>query len=338
MDHIKIIKRAWNLTWTYRVLWIFGIIMALTAGGSPQNPGDNVRDEIRYEFGQQDFPNLSQEVINTLIGVGIALACVFVILIIVGTILHYVSQTALIRMVTNHEDTGKKVGFKEGFRLGWNRSAFRLFMINLLVTVAFMIVLLLGLAIAGAPLLLLLTEIDVLSIVGVLMAVGLFMLLLGFLLVVTITLGLALQMVYQACVIEELGVIASIKRGWQVFKKRLWDILLMGLILFALGIVYSILMIPVVILLVMAGLALAGLPATFIGWVISLFASGEWPWIIAIIIGLPVFLLIVSIPTTIIGGIVQVFVSSTWTLTYREAVALNHFDTSAQESALVEPV
>ncbi len=29
----KILKRAWHILWNYRVLWIFGILLAITAGG-----------------------------------------------------------------------------------------------------------------------------------------------------------------------------------------------------------------------------------------------------------------------------------------------------------------
>jgi hypothetical protein len=32
MDHIKVLKRAWEITWRYRVLWIFGIILASASG------------------------------------------------------------------------------------------------------------------------------------------------------------------------------------------------------------------------------------------------------------------------------------------------------------------
>jgi len=31
MNHGKVLKRAWEILWRYRVLWIFGVIVALTA-------------------------------------------------------------------------------------------------------------------------------------------------------------------------------------------------------------------------------------------------------------------------------------------------------------------
>jgi hypothetical protein len=34
MDAIKILKRAWHIVWNYRALWVFGILLALTAGST----------------------------------------------------------------------------------------------------------------------------------------------------------------------------------------------------------------------------------------------------------------------------------------------------------------
>ena len=30
MDHTKVLKRAWHILWHYRVLWLFGFLLALT--------------------------------------------------------------------------------------------------------------------------------------------------------------------------------------------------------------------------------------------------------------------------------------------------------------------
>ena len=34
MNYVSILKRSWKILWSYRALWIFGIILALTAGAS----------------------------------------------------------------------------------------------------------------------------------------------------------------------------------------------------------------------------------------------------------------------------------------------------------------
>ena len=33
MDHTRILGRALRITWRYRALWVFGIILALVSGG-----------------------------------------------------------------------------------------------------------------------------------------------------------------------------------------------------------------------------------------------------------------------------------------------------------------
>ena len=40
MDHMKVLKRAWQILWSYKALWIFGIILALTTS-SGSNSGGN---------------------------------------------------------------------------------------------------------------------------------------------------------------------------------------------------------------------------------------------------------------------------------------------------------
>ena len=58
--------------------------------------------------------------ISALIAAGIALLLVVLVLAFVGAVVRYVSETALIRMVDQHEVTGEKLGVRQGFRLGWS--------------------------------------------------------------------------------------------------------------------------------------------------------------------------------------------------------------------------
>ena len=48
MDHTKILKRAWHILWQYRVLWVFGFILALTTA-SYSSTGTS------YNFSSRDF-------------------------------------------------------------------------------------------------------------------------------------------------------------------------------------------------------------------------------------------------------------------------------------------
>jgi hypothetical protein len=74
---------------------------------------------------------------------------------------------------------------------------------------------------------------------------------------------------------------------------------------------------------------IAGTPALVIGSALSLAFGGPVPWILAALIGLPIFALLVGAPWLFANGVMEVFKSSTWTLTYRELRALT-------QSALME--
>ena len=39
MNHTNLISRAWRITWRHKVLWIFGILLALTGGGEAAAAG-----------------------------------------------------------------------------------------------------------------------------------------------------------------------------------------------------------------------------------------------------------------------------------------------------------
>jgi hypothetical protein len=78
------------------------------------------------------------------------------------------------------------------------------------------------------------------------------------------------------------------------------------------------------------GGVLGGLPALLIGGLASLFLEGPVPWILAAVVGIPIFILVVAVPWLFLGGLMEVFKSSTWTLTYRELRALEGLETGME--------
>jgi hypothetical protein len=72
-----------------------------------------------------------------------------------------------------------------------------------------------------------------------------------------------------------------------------------------------------------------------VGGLASLFFEGAVPWILAAVIGLPIFILVVAVPWLFLGGLMEVFKSSVWTLTYREVRALE--DMESEPGQLPEP-
>jgi len=96
----------------------------------------------------------------------------------------------------------------------------------------------------------------------------------------------------------------------------------MALALIGLGLLFAIVIVPLVFVLMAAGLAAGGLPGLVVGLISSLFLSGDGPWIVGLVVGLPIFLIVLALPLLFVSGLVQVFTSGVWTLTYREARAL----------------
>jgi len=351
MDHIKILKRAWETIWRYRALWIFGIILALTTASGGYNfsgrggGGGGGGNGGFAPPGEFTMPEIPPRVVTILIVAGIALACVILLLIVVATVARYVAETALIRMVDHHEETGEKLSVRQGFRLGWSRTAFRLFLIGLViglpVAVLFILLFMLPVGLGLLSGLVGMKISPVIGVLGIVGAIGLFFLILVPVIIVGTALRALMHFFRRACALEELGVIEAIRQGFGVVSRHWQDVLIMWLIMIGVRIGWAIAMLvivvalfPAIVLLIIVGGVLGGLPALLVWGVVSLFAEGTLPWILAAVVGLPIFVLVMALPWLFLGGLMEVFKSSVWTLTYRELRALEGLEV---ESTGAEP-
>jgi hypothetical protein len=366
MDHVKVLKRALEITWRYRALWIFGIILALvTASGGPSNfggggggnggPSQYEFNGDEFPFGGEDFPfggefplpempqqfppEILPRVGGILIAAGVGLACLALVLIIAGVIARYVAETALIRMVDEHEDTGQKASIRQGFRLGWSRSAWRMFLIKLVIGIPKMVVFGVLFVLAAAPLFLWLTKSTAAGVIGTVAAIGLFLLLVFLAIIVSVAISLLMRFFWRACALEGLGVFDAIREGFGLVRRHLGDVLIMGLIMIGIRIGWviamvaiTIVLLPAIILLIILAVLLGGAPALVVFGIASLLFEGAVPFILAAMIGLPIFILVVALPWLFLGGLVEVFRSSVWTLTYRELRALEGLETEDTET------
>lgn len=343
MDHAKVLKRAWGILWQYRVLWVFGIIVVLCAAGSSGNPtinpgGGGGNDQANVppwvgEWPQSGWPPTEAwpEALGALTAIGgaiaaivVGLCCLVLILTIAKVVFLYIGETALIRMVDDYEETGQKRGIREGLRLGWSRTALRLFVIDLLtrlpgVLIALMVVIL------GAGLVALMfwvSDSAVPMVLAAVMAIGLAFLAILVGIVLALGISLVRPLIFRVCAVEGLGVIDSIRVGFDFIKTHLGDTVIMWLIMVGLQIGWGIVMIPVVLFLLLVGGVVAGLAGVSVGGLSSLVFEGAVPWILGFGVGIPIFILIMAAPLVFLGGLAEVFKSSVWTLTYRELRAL----------------
>ena len=303
MDHIKVLKRAWHIVWNYRMLWVFGIILALTTGGGGFNGGSNTGGG-NYggnggngnfpPFDNFSWPEVPSQMVTALIIAGIALVCLIIFLSIVATVARYVAETSLIRMVDQYEETGEKLSLRRGFRLGWSRTAWRLFLIDLLVSLPVTVVFILLFLLAFAPLLLWITKSTVAGVIGTVATVGMFFLFLFLAIVVGVALRALMHFFRRACALADVGVIEALRQGFDLVMRHWQDVLIMWLIMIGVSIgwaigmvVITIVLIPVIILLIVVGGVLGGIPALLVWGLSSLFLGGAMPYILAAIVGIP---------------------------------------------------
>lgn len=342
MKHMQILKRAWNILWSYKTLWVFGIILALTSGSGGGNSGGgsssthsngsssnlfppNFNFNPQFDkFGRdltRMFEDLWRGVGQVEMGIWIALAAavlLFVlVLAVVFTIGRYVSEVALIRMVDQYETSGEKVNWKQGFRLGWHRSAWRLFLINLVI--ALPLVVIFTALFAGSAMPALLTSLDGRpSVLGIVATVGLVFLIVFLLILVILVISVFYNIVYRECVLQDLGVFAAIREGYRRVRSHLKDVVLMWLILVGIQLGFAIALIPVVLLVLGISLLVGGGAAAGLFFAVQAMASAAWGWIAAAVIGLMLFFALLSLPLLFLGGLLQTYLSTSWTLAYRE--------------------
>ena len=349
MDQIKILKRAWQILWSYRALWIFGLILALTTssgsfwrggsghggdGGGDQrpfniSPGQTFNEGIRelQSWFRSGLPPLgiSQQEIQALIWIGIILLVGLVILGVGMAIARYVSETAVMRMVNDYEESGVKTSIRQGFRYGWSRTSWRLFLINLLISLPVFLFVLVLLLVGVGIYVLVSQGNQVMTVTGIVGGIGFLFLTIFLVAIISVVLSLLRQFFWRACALEQIGVRQALRQGFDLVRQNWKSVGLMWLIMIGLGIAWSIgivvafiLMIPVMLATALAGIIVGALPLLIVAGVTSLFLNGPLPWIVGALAGLPWFALIAFSPMAFLQGLASVFTSSVWTLTYRE--------------------
>jgi hypothetical protein len=326
--------------WNYRALWVFGIILALvTAGGASQGMPSSGAREFSSGDGFRTVelpPEAAGAVLGAVLAIGVALLCVIIVLVVVTRIARYVSETALIRMANEHEETGNKHGVSQGLRMGWSRAAWRLFLIDLLIGLPMAVATILLLLVSFAPLLLWATGDELAGLIGTLTTGGLSFAIVVSVVVVGTALSLLTKFFWRACALEDVGVSEGIRRGFGIVRRHLVNVIVMWFLMVAVQVLWVIVMIaltivllPIMILLIGLGGGLGALPALAVFGLASLFFEGAVPWVLAAVVGIPIFVLTMmvvgvasNLPGLFLSGLMEVFKSSVWTLTYRELCAL----------------
>jgi hypothetical protein len=362
IDFGKILKRAWHILWNYKILWIFGILLVLFAnsgssGGNSSfrysvdnngrgfDPGTNPNfqrfaqwldrsgAEMNQWFQQNVEPLVSKpaEHVGTFLLIGLGLLLLILFAYVIKSLVRYPAEAAAIRMVNEYEESGEKVGFRQGWKLGWTSRAFRMWWIDFLlqdlwywIGGLFMAVSLWQ-VIANA-----ISNDRAGTLVWVTVLVSDLFLMIGLSILPGIFVRLLRQFIWRQVVLENAGTKQAFRQGWKVFAQR-WDsAVVMWLILAGIKIGFAIalaigtlLLIPVFLLLLLPGAVVAAIPGLIAYAITNIFTTTIWALLAGIVVAAPVLGLIVSAPLTLINGWYMIYDSSAWTLAYREIKAFN---------------
>jgi hypothetical protein len=365
MDYSLILKRSWSYMWRYRALWLFGALLALTTvsglyfipGDTSQGssgdgltiqltednqitfPGDSfkveyddqdgatflVKDNGRWEELHDVWEYFPKEIPDGILAILVVLIVEVVVIALIATMLRYVSEAALIQMVNTAEKTGERLGIRDGFKLGWSRTAWRLFLIDLLVYLPVVLLFILLFGLAFSPLALWTSGNTAAGVAGTVVSIGMLVVVISLAVVVGIVLSPVLMVFRRACAIEQISPFASIGRGFRVVRSQPLEVFITWLIWMGVRIVAMVALMPLLLVLlplvlaaIVLGALIGALPLIVVGGISSLFFAGPIPWILGAMVAFPIFIVVMISPFLFAGGLVEVYKSSMWTLAYRQ--------------------
>jgi len=346
----SVLKRSWQILWNYKVLWIFGFLLAITSGGSSGGTGgsnfSNMHSRMNNYSGRlSGWPAQAQswlqsnfgpwfatpeKTFTTILWVVLAVVAFAIVIGLLLALVRYPAEAAVLRMVDDHEQTGSKLSFKQGWHLGWNRRAFRMWVIDLIMGapgIVFGIVsAIIGFSFVHRALLGQLRDVAGAAIVAPL--VLLFMLLIVIVLL-AVFLGILRQYMVRYAAIEGTSIGESLSQGWSLFKRHAGPTFLTWIVLVGVKIVVGIAMILVVFLLIptyvimaIPGTIVAAIPGGIAFGITTLINPQVWPWIIGALVAIPFFFLVTLSPLSFVEGWIHIFSTNSWTLAFRQLRAM----------------
>jgi hypothetical protein len=309
----EVLTRAWQIVWKHKVLWIFGILAS--CGRSSGNFNSNSRGG-----GNGSGTNLPPQLLQWLqwveghmtqfIAITVVILCV---IWIIAAFLSTIGKIGLIRGTSQAEGGSEKLIFGQLFSES-TPYFWRMFGLSLVLAIPILIVfvalfaglIIFAISASGGD--------NNNSAIGFLATVPILIGCVCLLIPVMFVVGMIFRQSERAIVLEELGVLPSISRGWDIFRANLGPIILMAIILAVIGFVVGLAVaIPIIIIVVPAAFAYA------IGN-----AQNSTPLILAGVcfcLYLPILLLA--------NGILTAYTESAWTLTFMRLTRKPESDNNA---------
>ncbi len=321
MDYFGILKKAWNITWKYKALWVLGLFAGVgSSGGSSGGSGSNSYQQQGDQLsGAAD--NFTQWASDNVLLIAIV-AGVFVIIAVVFWVLSFAAQGGLV-YGANEAAEGRTPSLGTSWGVGfakWGRTFMIGFVLGLpVIVVAIVMGVLIVVTVGGGALVGSGAGSDGAGAGAAAGALGGLCCILPVFVLLIIAMSVILGIVYPLAlrygVLEDTTFGQAIKRGWGDLRAKrgafvFWLVMLLPQ--FAYGVVTLIIMVPFLIPVVIA-------------------AIGE-KYVMAGALFL-LMMLVMLLPMSIYGT----FVSSAWTVFFRQMTGLEPKAVSAPAYAPYAP-
>ena len=300
MDYGEVLTSAWKIIWKFKVLWIFGILASCGGGngGGGGNSNMNRQSNNGQPFGGPNNPmfrDVERFFQNIPVWVYVAAGVAFIFFILVMILLGTVGRIGLIRGASLADEGAEKLSFGQLFQESlpyfWRVFLFDFIFGLLIVLLILLLTLPVILAIASS-------KNNLAAFMVPLICVALCLLL-----PVSFLLQIFMTQTRSAMVIENLGLVAGMRRGLKITTSRIGPLILMTLILgIGSGIIGFVLALPLILPMIP---------------IIVRMSSGQQPFLSAgVAISLGLFCIGILFYTAA-SGVLQAYVGSAWTLTFR---------------------
>ncbi len=241
MDYGNLFRRSWDIVWQNKYLFILGFLAALGSGSTGGNfnfraPGPSGTSSTDFPLEAFDeFTQFWSEYGGLIIG----LFCFFFILGVVFWLIRLAAQGGLIESVDRIE-AGEKISFGQAFSAGVAR-IWSLVGLNLLLNLPFILFGLLFAGIGGSVFLAAMRSSGDFS--GFETAFGGLFACIGLSVCLLVPLGIVIAIVQpfaqRGLMLKQLGVMDSIRHGWQVVRDNIGDIILLIIAFVVIGFLFG---------------------------------------------------------------------------------------------------
>lgn len=326
MEYGNKLRRAWEITWKYKFLWLFGIAMALCRAEGGGNNFNFNRGRGDYNGNMQPLPPQVTQAVEQFLASGMiwviigALIVLVLLFAVISVVVVAFTRGALVRSANRLEDNQPldlgqawqegKARFMPLFGLEAVLAVPGLVLgIGMLIMFVYFFMTFIQQGVFGQMedpqrLLQALTQTMPIFLVGICGLVCLSVL---------YRIGAAILSTFgsRAIALEDKGVLAGMARGWKVFVENLAASIIVALILFAISLGLGFLL----------ALPIAAIIGGLVVFMFATMRAMEEMWFVFVLL-IGVVVMIVAVLASLVRGVYYVFAETLWTLSYREFVGL----------------